>query len=1010
MKKSLLKLAFAAVIAVLAVPFAGSRAVAQTRNLTGTVVDKQGNPVIGAAVVVEGTTKGTSTGVDGSFSLDGVKENASLTVSFIGYKTLTTPPLGAKTSITITLEEDTQLLDDVVVIGYGVQRKSDVTGSITSIKEDVFQSRSVENAQQALQGKAPGVQVLSSSAAPGSSPSIRIRGFSSNNSGASEPLYVVDGLKVSDISYLDPSSIESMEILKDGASAAIYGVEAGNGVILITTKKGKKGEGRIFYDFTYGITSLARKADLMNAEQYVAYQTAAGNSQVLTPWDGKTDTDWFDVLYGDNGSFQRHTAGIETANDNGSVYASLSYMDNDGMYYGDKDWMKRITFQLNGDYKVKKWLTFTTNNTIESSRYQKQTDGVGTGNQAINPYGMDPLLPAFWDKDNLPAYMTELIAQQGDDMFMKNEKGDYVGIPFAAKDAVNPLTHYYSNTGEHKNFALRGASSLVFAPVEGLTVTSRVGYRLESTNYSFYGEPTYMAVSSRTNLQLEGKTTMNRFYMWENFANYNRTFGKHAISAMVGMAYQYEWSNYTSGSTNGLTNDADNFHHLDYASADATKGVGGKVGESSSISYFGRIGYTFDDRYNIMVNFRADAFDRSKLDKKARWGYFPSVSAGWTISNEPFMRDIDPKSLSFLKLRASYGINGNIRTLSGFPYLSSMNVGEYYPMNGQLITTIYPSDVLANKDLKWETARQVDVGVDARFLNNRLTFGMDFYNKNTVDQLVILTPPLSTGTTSMAKNVGKVNNHGFEFELGWQDQAGEFSYGVNANLATINSEVKKLEGPRILDGIVAFDKGQPMWSYYGWKYLGVDKEDGSAIYYDKDDNGTIDDKDKVYLGSAIPDFTYGITLNAAYKGFDLTVFGSGSYGGELMLSAARNTPAANKPSVLWTESWDVMGAKAKYPHPDPIGDKYAGDSSMWLKSGSYFKIKQIQLGYTLPSSITKKIAISRLRVYVSLDNFFCISSYWGMDPEAVSATSAIGMDYGDYPTPKTLTFGANLSF
>ena len=1010
MKKSLLKLAFAAVIAVLAVPFAGSRAVAQTRNLTGTVVDKQGNPVIGAAVVVEGTTKGTSTGVDGSFSLDGVKENASLTVSFIGYKTLTTPPLGAKTSITITLEEDTQLLDDVVVIGYGVQRKSDVTGSITSIKEDVFQSRSVENAQQALQGKAPGVQVLSSSAAPGSSPSIRIRGFSSNNSGASEPLYVVDGLKVSDISYLDPSSIESMEILKDGASAAIYGVEAGNGVILITTKEGKKGEGRIFYDFTYGITSLARKADLMNAEQYVAYQTAAGNSQVLTPWDGKTDTDWFDVLYGDNGSFQRHTAGIETANDNGSVYASLSYMDNDGMYYGDKDWMKRITFQLNGDYKIKKWLTFTTNNTIESSRYQKQTDGVGTGNQAINPYGMDPLLPAFYDKDNLPAYMTELIAQQGDDLFMKNGNGDYVAVPFAAKDATSPLTHYYSNTGNHKDFALRGTSSLILTPVKGLTVTSRVGYRLESTNYSFYGEPTYMAVSSRTNLQLEGKTTMNRFYMWENFANYNRTFGKHAISAMVGMAYQYEWSNYTSGSTNGLTNDADNFHHLDYASADATKGVGGKVGESSSISYFGRIGYTFDDRYNIMVNFRADAFDRSKLDKKARWGYFPSVSAGWTISNEPFMRDIDPKSLSFLKLRASYGINGNIRTLSGFPYLSSMNVGEYYPMNGQLITTIYPSDVLANKDLKWETARQVDVGVDARFLNNRLTFGMDFYNKNTVDQLVILTPPLSTGTTSMAKNVGKVNNHGFEFELGWQDQAGEFSYGVNANLATINSEVKKLEGPRILDGIVAFDKGQPMWSYYGWKYLGVDKEDGSAIYYDKDENGTIDDKDKVYLGSAIPDFTYGITLNAAYKGFDLTVFGSGSYGGELMLSAARNTPAANKPSVLWTESWDVMGAKAKYPHPDPIGDKYAGDSSMWLKSGSYFKIKQIQLGYTLPSSITKKIAISRLRVYVSLDNFFCISSYWGMDPEAVSATSAIGMDYGDYPTPKTLTFGANLSF
>lgn len=339
---------------MLVAPFAGSQAVAQTHNLTGTVVDAQGNPVAGAAVVIDGTTKGTSTGSDGSFALNGVMANQSLLVTFIGYEPQTVA-IGSQTNMKVVLKEDNQTLDEVVVIGYGVQKKRDVTGSITSVKSDVFESRSVENAQQALQGKAPGVQVLSSSAAPGSSPSIRIRGFSSNNSGASEPLYVVDGLKVSDISYLDPSSIESMEILKDGASAAIYGVEAGNGVVLITTKKGKKGDGRIFYDFTYGITSLARKADLMNAEQYVAYQTAAGNSQSLSAWDGKTDTDWFDVLYGDNGSFQRHTAGVEMANDYGSVYASLSYMDNDGMYYGNKDWLKRVTFQLNGDYKVKKW-------------------------------------------------------------------------------------------------------------------------------------------------------------------------------------------------------------------------------------------------------------------------------------------------------------------------------------------------------------------------------------------------------------------------------------------------------------------------------------------------------------------------------------------------------------------------------------------------------------------------------------------------------------------------------
>lgn len=1009
MKKSLLKLAFAAVIAVLAVPFAGSRAVAQTRNLTGTVVDKQGNPVIGAAVVVEGTTKGTSTGVDGSFSLDGVKENASLTVSFIGYKTLTTPPLGAKTSITITLEEDTQLLDDVVVIGYGVQRKSDVTGSIATIKDDALVNRSVENIQQALQGKAAGVSVFSASGAPNSTPSIRIRGFSSNSAGATDPLYIVDGLKVSNIGYLDPSSVESMEILKDGASAAIYGAEAGNGVVLITTKKGKKGDARAFYDFTYGITSLARKADLMNAEQYVAYQTAAGNGQLMEPWDGKTDTDWFDALYGDGGSFQRHTAGFETANDNGSVYASLSYMDNDGMYYGDKDWLKRITFQFNGDYKIKKWLTFTTNNTVESSRWQSPGDGI---NKDFNnsPYLYDPLLKPFYDKDNLPAYMQDLIGTKGDDMMMKNENGDYAGVPFTAKDKTSPMTWYYSGEGHHKSFAIRGASSVILSPFKGFTFTSRVGYRLESSNYDYYGVPFYEAVSSRETPYIEGKTDMTRFYQWENFANYNNTFGKHAVSAMIGMSYQYNWYNFTSANANGLTNTANNFHYLNYASADAVKGVGGEVGESSSLSYFGRVGYTFDDRYSVMFSFRADAYDLSKLSKEARWGYFPSVSAGWTVSNEPFMRDVDPKILSFLKLRGSYGINGNVNVLGGYKYRASMNTSDYYPMGGSLVPTITPSDVLANPTLEWEESKQVDVGLDARFLNNRLTFAMDFFDKNTTGQLVTMTAPLSTGTSTVTRNVGKVNNHGFEFELGWQDQVGEFSYSVNANLATLKTRVKELEGDRIWSGdMVVFDVDKPVWSYYGWKYMGVNAEDGSAIYYDKDDNGTIDDQDKVYLGTPIPDFTYGITVNLAYKGFDFTLFGSGSHGNELLYYVG-TTPQANRPADFWTKSWDAVGAGAKYPHPDPNGDTHFSKSDMYLKSGSYFKIKQLQLGYTLPASITKKIAVSRLRVYVSLDNFFCISPYWGMDPEAVNATSAMGADYGNYPTPKTLTFGANLSF
>lgn len=1011
MKQGLLKLAATAVMLFLAVSFAGSEAAAQTRTLTGTVVDHEGSPVVGAAVIVDGTTRGTSTGSDGKFALNGVSPAQHVTVSYIGYMSRTVA-VGNVTDLKIILDEDAQSLESVVVIGYGVQKKSDVTGAITSIKGDGLASRSVENVQQALQGKAAGVQIFSASAAPGSSPSVRIRGFSSQNTGAAEPLYVVDGLKVSDISYLDPSFIESMEILKDGASAAIYGVEAGNGVVLITTKKGAKG-GRVFYDFTYGITSLATKPDLMNAKQFIAYQKAAGNETLMSNWDGKTDTDWLDALYGDGGSIQRHTVGFETANDKGSFYGALSYMDNEGMYYGNKDYMNRLTFQVNGSYQIKPWLQFTTNNSIETMRYERPGDGIGT--QCWNsPYFYDPLTPLFYDKDNLPDYMKALIKANGDEAFMKNEHGDYAAVPQYTSDSTNPMTYYYSQNSEHKDFNVRGSAALDFKPLKGLVFTSRVGYRLESANYTYDGKPVYFSISPRTKLNYSSQTSSGTFYNWENFANYTNTFGKHGINAMVGMSYQYSWSNYTKGSTDTFTNPADNFHYLHYSSADANDSVDGEKSESSSISYFGRLSYSYDERYNLQVSFRADAYDSSKLSRDARWGYFPSVSAGWTVSNEKFLRDVDPQALSYLKVRGSWGINGNIKTLSGYPYASAMNSTDYYPIGGSLTTTLTPSDVLANAELNWEESHQWDLGLDARFLNNRLRFTMDFYNKDTKGLLVSMTSPLSSGTSTVTRNVGKVNNHGFEFELGWQDRVGDFSYGVSANLATLSNEVKSLEGvTRIEDtlsnGMVFFEEGYPVWSYYGWDYQGVDKATGEAIYRNVDGNDVINDKDKVHLGTAIPDFTYGLTINAAWKGLDFTLLGSGSHGGKLCLSS-RSRPYANRPAEWWTESWNVVGAGAEYPHPDVNGDAHMLKSSMQLYSGSYFKIKQLQLGYTIPASLTRKIAISKLRVFISLDNFFCITSYPGMDPESVSATSAIGMDYGDYPSPKTLTFGANLSF
>ncbi len=989
---------------------------AQTHRLSGTVSDRSGVPVIGASILVEGTTIGVVTDENGKYSFESISPDASIIVSCLGYMDVKRN-VGNVAIMDFTLQEDAQMLEEVVMIGYGVQKKRDITGSISSVDGAELSNRPVETVQQALSGKVAGVQVFSATGAPGEDPQIRVRGLSSKASGASNPLYVVDGLKVSSIAYLDPSMIESMEVLKDGASAAIYGAEAGNGVVLITTKSGEKGKGRIFYDFSYGFNSLAKRPDLMNARQWVEFQKAGGNSLAasVTGWDGVTDVDWFEELYGDGGHIQKHTLGVEGGNDKGSIYAAMSYLDNDGIYYGNKDYLKRITLQVNAKYNIKPWLEFMTNNSISYSNYSKTGDGINK-NHYNSPYLYSPVLPAFYDKDALPDYMVGLIGQKGDNMFMKNEDGDYVAIPQdPIASRTNPLTWYYSQNSKHKDFAVRGITGLNLKPIDGLTITTRLGYNIWSNAYSYYGLPVYFAISAREKQTYNASTSLGYGIDWENFVNYTKTFcEKHTIYGMVGMAYHYGWSANTAGSTDSFTGNGDNFHYLDYSASDAQDSVSGNESENAHVGYFGRIGYSYDDRYSVQVNFRADAFDLSKLAPESRWGYFPSVSVGWGVSNEPFMRNVSKKALSFLKLRASYGENGNINVLGGFPYASSLNTGNYYPLNGGLVGTISPSDVLANPELRWETSKQWDAGIDARFLNDRLSFTMDWYTKNTTGQLLSMTSPLTSGTTSVTRNVGLINNRGFEFDLGWKDTVGDFFYSINANLATLHNEVVDMgDAPRWQDGasegLVSFDEGQPVFSFYGYKYMGVNPEDGSAVYFDADDNGSIDEKDKVHLGSPIPDFTYGVTVNLAWKGLDLTVFGSGSAGNELMFNTSVDS-GANRPAELWTESWSVKGAGAKYPKPAINDGTNMYYSDMQMYSGSYFKIKQIALGYSLPSRILEKALISQLRLYVSLDNFFCFTRYPGMDPEAINATSAMGMDYGNVPAPKTVTVGVNLAF
>lgn len=455
-------------------------------------------------------------------------------------------------------------------------------------------------------------------------------------------------------------------------------------------------------------------------------------------------------------------------------------------------------------------------------------------------------------------------------------------------------------------------------------------------------------------------------------------------------------------------------------------------GRSASIAYFGRLSYSYADRYSLQANFRADAFDSSKLSKQNRWGYFPSVSAGWTISNESFVKDnVDRSILSFLKIRGSWGINGNISVLNGYPYTATISVnGQWYQYNpstgtGGLTYGSGPTE-LANPDLKWETSEQIDLGLDARMFNSRLTLGFDWYRKMTRDLLISIAPVPEIGVKSTYVNAGNVLNTGVELELGWKDSIGDFTYSVNANMATLHNEVLSLHKavPRIENMVSglnnqvrsAFEAGYPIWYFRGYKYAGVDSETGAPLYYNADGKvvDSVNDNDRQFIGKAIPDATYGITINLGYKGFDFSVFGTGTIGNDIfsMLYSA-DRPKTNSLTHFWRNSWKAPGGDAKYPESGKVANDWIfWSSSASVFNGSYFKFKQIQLGYTLPRDLTRKVMINDLRLYVSLDDFFTISSYPGCDPETATTgnSGTMGYDLGTYPTMKKVIMGVNLTF
>ena len=1005
----------------------------------GTVKDSAGEPIIGASVKVQGAKTGAITDFNGDFSVQ-ADNNATLVISYIGYTTETVK-LNGRNNIQVTLNEDAQTLNDVVVIGYGVQKKSDLTGSVAQVKAEDLKHRSTTDAAAALQGKASGVQILNSSGKPGQGAAIRVRGYSSNSSNIG-PLLIVDGLQVSSIQYLDPSMIESMEVLKDAASAAIYGAEAGNGVVLITTKSGKKGQGTISYEGKFTNQSLGHVGKLLNATQFKDWMTMQlgaervnadmSDAQTQYGWNPNTNTDWLGEYF-ENTWAQQHTLTFQGANDRGSYFLSASYVNQDGIVKGNKDKYERLTAQINADYKIKEWLQIGTNTSVEKwSTRGVSENGYGSSFEML--LLIDPLTPMYWTSPDQMLgdyrnYYNEIQAGNSNYTLFGDKNGYYATSYFNQRLAGgNPFSQRDRAEGKNSGVNINGTVFMNITPIKYVTFTSRLGYRISFNNSSNWEYPYYLNAQTKgDNYRIEGASNNSTWYQWENFINYNQDFGKHNVGAMVGMSYRQYDSNGVSANAQGpdiLNAYEDNYIYLNCVNGNEStvKNFSGMPNTTRALSYFGRLLYNYDNRYSLQGNFRADAFDSSKLSKDNRWGYFFSASAGWTFSNEKFFKNnIDSSIISFGKIRASWGTNGNVNVLNNYAYTAGISLNSQWYQYGATNAASYGSmpNGIANPDLTWEKSQQIDLGLDLRFFSDRLSLGIDWYKKTTKDLLVSAPVMPESGFSSMTINAGEVENSGLEVELTWKDHIGDFNYSISGNFATLKNKVTYLDPSieRIAGATVEgsspevvrcyFEKGEPIWYMRGYKYAGR-AADGTALYYTKD-GGTTNDpqaEDMTNVGSGLPSITYGITLNAEYKGFDLTVFGAGEGGNDIYYGLYR-TGYNNVAKGVYEDFKDGNM---------PTAVSVAGSGTFWRSSamvydGSFFKLKQIQLGYTLPKSITKKAYMENVRAYISLDDFFTFTKYPGLDPETCTQEyNCPGLDKGVYPNMRKMVLGISVTF
>jgi TonB-linked SusC/RagA family outer membrane protein len=976
-------------------------------SLKGTVRDKTGEPVIAAYVLLGGSNTGTSTDAKGEFSID-AKRGDILEIYAMSYKT-SKIIVTSSSVLNIQLEDDAFNLDELLVVGYGTIKKSDVTGSVASIKSEDLTKQAVLSADQALQGRLPGVQVTSNSGSPGGAVSVNIRGIGTVND--SQPLYVVDGMPVNSISYLNTNDIASMEVLKDASASAIYGSRGANGVILITTHKGKTGESKISFSGYSGVQNMLNNSEFVNNTQWYDLQTKL-NVMRTTPVDlSKADininTDWLKEI-SRVAAIHNYYLEVSGGKEDITYSASGGYFSQDGIIKGTS--MDRMTLRLNGESKVRKYLTIGTNLSYsQSSRTTIDENGESWGvlSTAVR---LEPTVP------------------------VKNTDGSFGFSPFV--DINNPVATIYYSDAKTKAQNIVGNAYLKADITKDLYFRTSYGVdMLINDVYNFI--PVYEVSPTQKNSESKisrgYEKTVN--WLWESTLNFNRTFlEKHNIQALAGYTMENTRMENLYGSKNGVPADLPSLKYIDAAQNAGSAAVTGTAWESAMISYLGRINYSYDDRYLATVSVRSDG--SSKFSKSNRYALFPSFSLAWKITNEKFFKNFKLDFIDDLKFRAGWGEIGN-QNIGNYKFLSVLtNYAQYRYIFGSP-ETLYQGITavnMANDKIKWETSESVNVGLDI-ILFKGLNITADYFVKNTKDMLLTEPIPMFLGfENGPVTNVGSVRNSGIELAAIWRGAlTKEFTYSAGFNFTSIRNRVTSLGHGGSLSGASVYNKGNatntivgyPIGMFWGYETAGlIQTQEQLTEVRTKQPSAQLGDvifKDpanKTMIGNPMPDFTYGINLSCAYKGIELSAFFDGVYGNEIF-NASRaytyNTSSTFKNDIAILNYWTPTNTNTNIPRLTPTdSNDNMRISDRYIENGSYFRLKNLQLAYNIPSAIVSKLKITGIRIFVSGQNLFTVTKYTGMYPEIGQAISTSylsrGVDYGNYPQSKIVTGGISINF